>query len=316
MPQPTQSDLHQDAALSNISVAYVQDADNFIASKVSPVVPVSKQSDKYYIFTKADWFRDEVEKRADNTESAGSGYNLSTTTYFADVWALHKDIGLQARRNADAAVANLDRSATLFLTQRMLLRQEIEWVSEYFTTSVWDNDVTPTNLWSDYTSSDPINDVELGKETILKNTGFEPNTLILGYQVFRQLKHHPDLVDRVKYTSDRVLTEEAIARLFGVDKILVAKAVKNTANEGATASFDFTHGKHALLCFVNPTPGLMEPSAMYTFAWNGFNDMGLPVSINRLDMPLKKSTRIEIEAAWDNKVVASDLGYFFNGAVS
>ncbi|NBR70500.1 MAG: hypothetical protein EBT75_00125 [Proteobacteria bacterium] len=83
MPQPTSSQVHVDAILTNISVAYMQQQANFIASRVFPIVPVSKQSDKFFTYTKNDWFRDEAQRRADATESAGGGYGLSTDTYQA-----------------------------------------------------------------------------------------------------------------------------------------------------------------------------------------------------------------------------------------
>lgn len=315
MSQPTITDVHLDAVLTNISVAYIQNTDNFVAGKVFPDVPVEKQTDKYYTYTKADWFRDEAQLRADSTESEGSGYGLSTAAYSCDVYAFHKDIGEKVRKNADAGI-NLDRDATEFVTQRLLLRKEIQWVTEFFTTSVWGTDVTPSNLWSDFSASDPIEDIELGKETILKNTGFMPNTLVLGYQVWRKLKNHPDFIDRVKYTSAANMSPEIIARMLEVDRVIISKGIKNTANEGGTASYGFTHGKHALLAYVAPSPGLLTPSAGYTFSWAGVSaGMGSNVGISRMEMPLKKSVRVEGEIAWDNKVVGADLGYFFNGAV-
>ena len=48
MAQPTLNDVHVDAILTNISVAYMQDRDNFIADKVFPVIPVDKKSDKFF----------------------------------------------------------------------------------------------------------------------------------------------------------------------------------------------------------------------------------------------------------------------------
>lgn len=316
MSQPTINDVHLDAILTNISVAYIQNTENFVASKVFPDVPVQKQTDKYYTYTKADWFRDEAVLRADSTESEGSGYGISTAAYSCDVYAFHKDIGDKVRKNADAGI-DLDRDATEFVTQRLLLRKEIQWVTEFFTTSVWGTDLTPTNLWSDFSASDPIEDIETGKETILKNTGFAPNTLVLGYQAWRKLKNHPDFIDRVKYTSAANMTPDIIARMLEVDRVIISKGIKNTANEGATAAYGFTHGKHALLCYVAPSPGLLTPSAGYTFSWSGVSaGMGSNVGISRMEMPLKKAVRVEGEIAWDNKVVGSDLGYFFNGAVA
>lgn len=319
MAQPTQSAVHVDVPLTNISTAYMQSQDAFIASKVFPVVPVQKQTDKFYTYTKNDWFRDEAQVRADATESAGSGYGISTSTYSCDVWAIHKDIGYQTRANADSQI-NLDRDAAEFVTQRLLLRQEIQFVTDFFTTSVWANDVTPTNLWSDFTNSDPIEDIETGKETILSVTGQMANTLVLGYQVFRKLKNHPDVIDRIKYTtgvSGRTVTPDLLAAMFDVDRVLVARAIKATNNEGETAAYSFTHGKHALLCHVAPNPGLLTPSAGYTFSWQGVSDgLGANIGLRRIDMPTHRAERIEGEIAFDNKVVGSDLGYFFNGAVA
>jgi len=319
MGQPTQGSVHVDVPLTNISTAYMQSQDAFIATKVFPIVPVSKQTDKYYTYTKNDWFRDEAQQRADATESAGSGYGLSTATYSCDVYAMHKDIGYQTRANADSQI-NLDRDATQFVTQRLLLRQEIQWVTDCFATSIWATDATPSNLWSDYTASDPIEDVETGKETILSTTGQMANTLVLGYQVYRKLKNHPDIIDRIKYTqgvTGRTVTPELLAAMFDVDRVLVARAIKATNVEGETAAYSFTHGKHALLLHVATSPGLLTPSAGYTFTWQGVSSgLGANVGITRMDMPTKKSERIEGEVAWDNKIVGTDLGYFFNGAVA
>lgn len=320
MPQPTSYDVHPvDAILSNISVAYMQSQMQYIAGQVFPVVPVDKQSDKYFVYDKNDWFRDEAQRRADSTESAGSGYGLSTDSYSCDVFALHKDIGDKTRANADAPL-RLDSEAAQFVTSRLLLRREIQWVTDYFTTSVWDTDVTggtDFTQWSSYATSDPINDVEGGKETVLSTTGFEPNTLVLGYQTFRQLKNHPDLVDRIKYTSQQTLTPQMMANLFDIDRVLVAKAIKATNVEGATAAYSFVYGKHAALFYVPPNPGLMTPSAGYTFAWNGVSGgLGLSVGTSSFRMEHLKSTRVEGEIAFDDKVVASDLGYFFSGAVA
>jgi hypothetical protein len=324
MPQPNSTAVHIDAVLSNISVAYIQRQADFIADKVFPIVPVDKKSNKYFVYTKNDWFRDEAERRADATESAGGGYNLATDSYLCDVYAFHKDIGDQTTANADAPLAP-ERDAAQFVTQRLLLRREIQWVSDYFTTGVWGTDMTGVNSaptgnqfvkWSQYATSDPLNDVEQGKETVLSTTGFMPNTLVLGYRVFRQLKNHPDLIDRIKYTSSSVLTTDMMASLFDVEKVVVAKAVKATNNEGATGAYNFAFGDSAMLCYSSPTPGLLQPSAGYTFTWNGVSGgMGLNVGTSSFRMEALKAQRIEAEMAWDNKVVASDLGYFLNSAI-
>jgi len=319
MPQPTSSDVHVDAILTNIRVAYMQEAGVYIANRVFPSLPVEKSSDKYYKYDKGVWFRDEAQLRAPGTESAGSGYTLATDTYSTDVWAFHKDVDDQVRANADSPI-NPDRDATVFVTQRMLLRQELDWTSTYFTTGVWATDKTggvDFTQWSNYTSSDPITDIENAKSTILTSTGLMPNTLVMGYDVFRQLRHHPDIVDRIKYTSSEVPAEGILARLFGVDRILVSRAIKNTGAEGAADSFATIAGKNAALYYVAPSPGLLTPTAGYQFVWRGVSDgMGQNVGITRFRMPELRADRIEAQMAWDFKVVATDLGYFFSACVA
>ena len=320
MSQPTQSAVHAvDVPLTNVSVAYLQSDTHFVARQVFPMVPVEKQTDRYYIYDLEDFNRDEAKVRADATESAGSGYGLSTAQYSCDVFALHKDIGSQVRANADAAI-NPDRDATLWLTQRMLIRLEKQWATDYFTTSVWGTDSTPTNLWSDYTASDPVEDVETGKATILTATGQMPNTLVLGYHTYRRLRNHPDVIERIKYTQfagTRTITPSLLAAVFDVERVLVSMATNDTAVENETASMALLFGKHALLCHSASSPGLLTPSAGYVFSWRGVSQgMGSDVAIKRFYMQEKDADRVEAQMAFDCKVVSSSLGYFFASVVS
>jgi len=315
MPQPTQSQVHVDAVLTNMSVAYMQEADSFIASRVFPTVNVAKQSDLYFTYTQADFYRDQAQVRADGTESAGSGYGLSTDSYSSQVYALHKDIGDQVRANSDAPL-DPDMDATRFLTHQMLIRQERDWAATHFTTGVWDTDSTPGTLWS-ASGSDPIGNIETGKNTILSNTGYLANTLVLSYNAYSVLKNHPDFVDRFKYTSADSIGPDLMARILEVDRVFVMKGVFNSAAEGASASYAQIGDKDALLCYVAPQAGLMTASAGYNFVWTGVGGgLGTSTAVSRFRMDHLRSDRLEVESAWDFKVVASPLGYFFSNAVA
>ena len=315
MPNPTSLDVHVDAILTNISVAYMQESYAFVASRAFPQVSVNKQTDKYFTYDQADFFRDQVQRRADGTESAGTGYGLSTASYSCDVYALHKDIGDQTRANADAPL-NPDMDATRFLTQQMLIRQEVEWAAAAFTTGVWGTDATPSTLW-DAASSTPIADVETAKNTVLTNTGYVPNTVIMSYKVMSALMDNSDIIDRIKYTSQDSVSEELLARLFGVDRVMVMAGTYNTAAEGATASYSQIGDKDVLVAYVAPSAGLMVPSAGYTMLWNGVSQgFGTSTAVARYRMDTLRADRIEIESAWDTKIVSSALGYFLSNVTS
>src|ERR1700704_4925075 len=146
MPSPYLSQVHVNRPLTNMSLAYIQSETAFVASRVFPMVPVDKKSDRYFIYTKDDWFRDDATLRAPNTESAGGGYDLDNTpTYVCQVYAYHKDIDEQEEANSDVPL-NPERDATRFVTRKLLIRQEIQWVSDYFTTGKWTGGVGATDI--------------------------------------------------------------------------------------------------------------------------------------------------------------------------
>lgn len=321
MPQPTASQVHIDAPLTNISTAYVQSEANFIGTKVFPIVPVDKKSDKYFTLPKNDWLRDEAQLLADGDTPALSGFSVSNDSYNCDVYAIGKKIGDQVLSNQDAAL-DVEEASAIWATQRILLRQEIQFQNDAFKSGVWTTDATPGTTWES-NSSDPIADIETAKQTILGRTGFTPNTLVLGYAVAKRLRQHADLVDRIKYggTADNpaVVGERALAQVFGVERVLVAKAIKATNVEGETGVYAFAQTSlDALLCYVNPNPGLMAPSAGYTFAWNGVSQgFGSTIAISKETIPNTfGAMMVAARAGWDNKIVGADLGYFFSGAVA
>lgn len=323
--QPTSSDVHVNVALTTISIAYIQDQSYFIADQVFPNVPVEQQSNRYYIYNKGDWLRTEAEIRGPGSESRGSGYRLDNTpTYYANVYAVHKDVDDQVRANSDA-VLNTDRDATQWVTQQMLIKRDLVWASQYFKTGVWDTERAgvasgPTGtqfLRWDVAGSTPIEDVTSAVVSQVQNTGFKPNVLVLSPFVFNALKNHAEVLDRIKYTQRGIVTTDLLAALFDVDKVVIAYAVQNTAAEGATASMSFVFGKHALLLYANPTPSIMTPSAGYTFSWTGwFGATGLGLRIKQFRKEDIESDRIEAQMAFDMKVVATDCGYMFLNAVS
>jgi hypothetical protein len=331
MTQPTNSAVHVDAALTNISVAFLQNADNFVATKVFPNVPVTRQSDRYFIFDRGDFNRDEAEVRAPGTESAGGGYELDNTpTYFANVWAFHHDVPDQVRANADPAV-DVERAASEYVMHKMLIKREKQWTSKFFSPGVWATDITGVDSspsssqalkWSD-DSSDPIGNIRSAKTAILENTGFMPNRLVLTQPVMDALVDHPDIVDRVKYsggvgnTSPAMVNEQTLASLFGIEQVVISRAIENTAAQGAAASHSFISGNNALLTYAAPAPSLMTPSGGYTFSWSGFmgQSNAFGVATKRFYIDELESTRVEAQMAFDNKLVSADLGFFWNTIV-
>ena len=324
---PTRPQIHIDRALTNISVAYMQDASNFIADKVFPIIPVQKQSDLYFKYDEADFLRDEAAERATGTESAGGDYNVTADDpYFCKVYAFHKDVTEQERVNSDDPLSP-DKDSTEFVSQKLLIKREVLWAQKFFGTGIWGKEVagvaaTPTTgqslFWS-LPASDPVTLIKAEATDMQERTGFRPNTLVLSPYVKDALLEHPDIIDRIKYTQKGIAGLDLLAELFEVKNVYVAQAIYNKAAKGATKDSSFIMGKHALLCYSEPKPGLKKPSAGYIFAWKGLQGAGaFGNRIVRIPMPWlgMETERIEGEMAFDSKVVAKDMGTFFKDIVA
>jgi hypothetical protein len=306
-----------------MSIAYIQRATAFVASRVFPVIPVMKQSDKFFVYTKDWWFRTGAAKRAPGTESAGGGFHIDNSPqFFCDVWSFHQDVSDQIRDNADQPL-DLDRDATLYVTQNMLLRREVEFATHYLNGGVWtgsttggDIDVSTGTQW-DLTGSDPMQDVDNQKQHIGSQTGYLPNTLVVSPDVHYALRNNAAVMDRIKYTQRGVVTGDILASLFGVDNYLVAEAVVNTADEGQTGAFQYLNKNTVLLTYANPAPGILQPSGGYIFAWKGLYGAGNEgTRIKTFRMEHLESDRVEGDMAFDMHLTGADLGAFFYNVVS
>jgi hypothetical protein len=321
MPQPTQTDLHVDALLTMLSIAYMNEPDAFIADEAFPVIPVAKQSNKIATYDKDYWFRDEAALRAPGQEAKGGGYGVDTsTTYFCDNYAFKDDIPDETRENYDQPFEP-DNDSTALVTEKLKLRREKAFASDFFKTGVWTATGSDTNFattattqWSDYANSDPIGDVEAGREAIYSGTGKDPNKLLVGRAVWAKLKHHPDLIERIKYTQKAILTTDLVASLLEIPRLMIGKAIENTTDENAaTQTYSYIFGKSALLFYTPDRPGLRTPSAGYTFHWSKFGGISY---IRRVRDEKGQYDRIEGHTFFDQKAIAADTGYFMYNVVA
>lgn len=314
MAQPTPQDVHIDAALSNISVAYKNQG--YVSDLVFPAVEVDKQSDYYFIWTKDFWFRNLVEKRGPGGEYKEGGLQLSSAQYYCHNKGLSFPLPWESLQNQDAAV-DLETAGAEWLADQFALDREIALAAAIMGASAWTSSTTlsGTTQWSDYANSDPVSNIEAAREAVKKLTGVYPNVCLMGAAVWDKLKWHPDLLDVYKHTEKAILTTEMVAKMFdGLEKILVGNAIKNTTAEGSGSfSGSYIWPKSCLLMYVPKSPGLRVPAAGYTFIWK---QNGYRIPIERINERKRKRDLLLADHAFNQKVVGADLGYEIIGAVA
>jgi hypothetical protein len=338
MPFLTARDVHIDQPLTNLTIAHIQGMEGFVADKVFPQVPVQKKTDKYYIYNSGDFSRvGNVKARAPRTRPERIGMSLSTDSYSIEEYALATDFDFETLANEDTSL-NIRLAQTTALTGQLMVDREIKWADTYFKAGVWgteytgvanaDNDTAAeVTQWDDYTNSTPIEDVTRAITAAhLKSGGiFRPNTMLMTRDVRDVLVNHPDILARLNggatVTNTALVTEAKLAEIFGVSRVLISDAVKNTAADTLTPAFSYINTKRVAIFYAPTTPGLMTASAGYIFTWSTLaNSSGYGIETRSYT-----GDHLEIEGIaeevhcimnYDFKVVGADLGIYFATIIS
>ena len=121
--------------------------------------------------------------------------------------------------------------------------------------------------------ADPLSDVEKAKEHFRYAVGLKPNALVMDEDVLRHISMCEAVMERVKYTSPNAirgqLTIEQLKAYFGVENIVVAGAVFNSAKKGKPKQIEAIWPKDKVLLARLSSGGqdLKEPSLGRTFIW-------------------------------------------------
>jgi hypothetical protein len=313
-------DVHVDVALSNLSIAFGQSADRFVATQVFPDVPVDKQTDQFYEWLRDFWFRNVMGEKTPASYAPRHNIGLKTQQFNALGYWLEAVLDNDVVANEDAAV-NQEMAKTQWLTQQALLNREIKFAAAAFATSgLWGTHtaLSTTDQWDDADESNPITNAKTAIQTIEKNTGSPPNTLVVGAEVWDNgLVDHPLILDKYKHTQRGILTQELVAPALGIDRILVARAIENTAIEKAEGTESYTGayivGKFALFLNVVPGVGLLQPAAGKTFNWR---PNGLGMQIERYPDERADAEILRIRDYFDQKITSTQHGYSYHTVVS
>lgn len=298
--------------LTNVAIGYTND--EYIAEQLLPTFPVQFQSGKHFIYDKGR-FRNVPNKRATGAPSNEVTLKLTTgLPYFAEDHALKQFVADEDVKNA---ITPTDPyfDATENVSELHLINREIETATLLTSTGTMTQNTTlsGTSQWNDFSNSDPIANVRTGKQTIHAAIHKNPNTLVMGRQVWDKLIDHPAFIERVKYSALGVMTADLMARILEVDRILVGQAGKNTAAEGQTDSMSYIWGKDAFLAYIAPKVQPKMITLGLTYQWQ-------QKQVERLrgtDEEDRKGTYIRVgNFYYDENIIAASAGYLMKSVVA
>ena len=320
-------------ALTNMAMAYYQNPSNYFAKAIFPTCPVALSSDNYYVFSKEDLLRDGWRRKPAYGKVDPVVVGESTETYACQVDQIIMGIDqirqtdLTRRQGPTIMQPNQQRVKTI--AEQANIHQDRLFAQNYFKAGAWKNELEGVDSTAPSTgqfikfsnaNSDPIEFIDKEKTSMNQQTGRMPNRLGLGINVFNALKVHPGILERVKYggttANPASVTENVLAQLFGVEKIVVLKSIMNSAGLGEDENMQYIGDPNAfLLAYATNAPSIEEPSAGYIFTWDMLsNGQMLPI----LKYPGEISTHTEyVEGlmATDMHKTSDDLARFYKTAV-
>lgn len=122
--------------------------------------------------------------------------------------------------------------------------------------------------FSDKVNSDPLGVLDDGKDAVRQKIGVEPNTIVIGYQVWKKLKRHPQLVDLIKFSQKGVVSSSIFAEAVEIENVVIGRSAYDS--EVAGAGLTDVWGNSIVMAYV-PANGSgeerteYEPSYGYTF---------------------------------------------------
>lgn len=313
---PSGRQLHIDAALSDILVATFETEGDFIAQQLFPVVPVDKQSNKYYTLRKEAWLATPRTHRAPRTRANIVEFDISSDAYFCSNYALAGEIPLEDLANADAAIRLRD-STTRLIGRGLLADKEVRVAAAAYTGVATVIRNSGADAWTATTSADIQAQIHAAHQVVFRGTGMRANALFIDYDSYLLAKRNQLLFSKFQYraTGPAMISDAQLMEALMVDRIVVARSQKNNANIGQAASITSIWGPTALLARVEQSaPSMMTATFGLSFRWTN-PSLGTPMAVTTKVEDEAGDRHVEIlEAGYhdDEKVVGGALGVIIN----
>lgn len=303
-----------DAVLTNMARAYKPQG--FIYNEVMPTIPVELDSGLYPVFD--GFFDDDVDNRvSDRAVTPEVDFQWSTDSYYCEDYRLKASVTAKEERNT-RSVIRLRQTKLEGILTRMAIRRERRAATLLRKSDIAGGGLnlgaTPGTNWD--TSTAIETDIMTGALASRDVTGMVTNAMILPFKVAYAMALNSTIRALLKWdvtgesgAAPLRLGDRLLPSVIHGHRVIIAGAMRNTANEGGTRSLTDIWGDHVRLIYLPENPGWGVPATAYSFK-------ALPEAVDRW---VEKDPPVEYVRAWeclDEKVTAPDMGYEIRSVLS
>ena len=254
-------DLRINAYLSEVARGYGNNS--FIAENLFPIIDSEKEKIDIFQFNKEAFQLYDTERaiRANSNVISPKGFSKHTATLAEHDLAYPIDY----REEDEAEKVKLQLHATNVVTEGLKLKLEKQCADlaqdpkNYAT----ENKIalSGTSQFTDK-DSDPIKVVNDGKDAVCGKIGKDPNTLVMGQEVWQALKQNTSLKNLIASSSNKIITLDLLKEFFEIENIVVGRSIYADANN----NFARVWGNNIILAYVPKLTSRTEydPSFGYT----------------------------------------------------
>jgi len=262
---------------------------------------------------------EELLKTADVRRNARGGYNRSNFNFTEDSFAT-KEYGIEVPLDHNQAKMYRNYFDAELATSRLsrhLLKQaaEIRVADAVFNATTFSSYLTGVSVeWSTHATATPIANVHAARLRFYLRTGLWPNAIIFNQIVRNNLAQCDEITDRIaslgagNRSQPNDITNQKLAELFELEKVIVAGGTKNTAKEGQTAAFaPIWSSEYAMLTRIATSSDISEPCLGRTMHWDadGSQPGGM---VETYDSPEVRGTVYRNRHQVHEKILYTEMG--------
>lgn len=299
----TKSSVHIQVPLTNYAQGY--GFPDMVAERVLPVIPVQKETDKYYKFNKEE-LQDQNTLRADGDPASEMTWDVTSAAYIAEEYAMRKLVTDRVMRNADAVIKPKMTSVKKLKRVLMIAQERRVQALVQSTTHITNNGGVGTK-WDAASGMNIRKDVDTAKDSLRRTAGVMANAMLIDYASAQAVMRY--LMTTAYTTFAEWLDKNELPPVLWGLETIVGGAVRNTANAAATESLADIWTDNVLIFHKDPDPDPESPGLGYIFRAQDFQ-----VIEYRVDE--RKGVMEEVSVIEDEVITHAAAGYLITDVLT
>jgi len=277
------SNLHPvDQILTSLVVEAVPSDDQLIADKICENITIPERSGTLLLEETRNFMGAgaglDLERAPGSSRTSIGGFDRSSTTFKAKIYGAQDSIAMEDILDSQYPGSEEQRIARK-VARVMKLAREKRFADVLFDSTAFANSTPATKF--DAAGAEPLTFLHELKDTVFAAAhGINPDSLIFGRDVFRQLARNPEIRGYVGSTSNglasgnRILNDEAVLSVLrdvlGIPNVYVGQARQDNAVPGATSSEAYIwNGESIFMGILKGSDAIVQKSG---------NVKGMPVA--------------------------------------